>query len=90
MHVHAPSAHTLLSHSHVPSYGLLFVQLRVERGKEVFLDELLWDVNNPHNNPEQYAAVTCADLHLDPQWREAIAAQLRQQVAESLKVRCGS
>lgn len=40
------------------------IKLNVRMGGYVLRDEFEWDVNNPSNSPEEFAACLCADLGL--------------------------
>jgi SWI/SNF-related matrix-associated actin-dependent regulator of chromatin subfamily B protein 1 len=52
---------------------LKILQINVRIGNIVLRDQFEWDINNPHNSPEDFAESLCQDLGLDPEFMLPIA-----------------
>lgn len=52
----------------------------------VISDQFEWDINNPNNNPEDFAKSLCADLGLGSIFVLPIAHSIREQILEHQKV----
>jgi hypothetical protein len=69
------------------SVAVTMAQVFVRHEGKVFRDEVLWDVNNPTNNTDNYAAVCCQELGLPVGWYDAITAYLQERIKEARLVR---
>ena len=58
------------------------IKLNVRLGNVLLRDQFEWDVNNPHNSPEDFANSLVADLALSPEFTVLIAFQIREQINE--------
>ena len=58
------------------------IQLNVRIGNIVLRDQFEWDINNPHNSPEDFAESLCCDLGLAAEFMLPIAHQIREQINE--------
>ena len=66
------------------------MQVEARVGEQVFRDRVEWDVAEPQNTAEQYAAAVCRDLGLGWSWFHAIGAAVREQLARHLQVSASS
>ena len=49
------------------------IRLNVTIGNILLRDQFEWDINNPHNSPEDFAVSLCADLGLSAEFALPIA-----------------
>jgi hypothetical protein len=63
------------------SASLLVLRVDLTLGGVRVQDALCWDVYNPRNSPEQYAASFCRESGLGGDWSALIAHELRRQIA---------
>ena len=75
------------SNSPAPRGLVILLQIFVRHEGKVVRDEVLWDVNNPTNQCDNYAAACCKDLGLTVGWYEVITAYLQERIKEARKVR---
>jgi len=54
----------------------------VRIGNIVLRDQFEWDINNPHNSPEDFAESLCSDLGLGAEFMLPIAHSIREQINE--------
>src|SRR5579859_2974783 len=55
------------------------IRLDITVGTHNLSDQFDWDINNPDNNPERFAAQLCSDLALSSEFATAIAHSIREQ-----------
>jgi SWI/SNF-related matrix-associated actin-dependent regulator of chromatin subfamily B protein 1 len=55
------------------------IRLDITVGTHNLSDQFDWDINNPDNNPERFAAQLCSDLALSAEFATAIAHSIREQ-----------
>jgi SWI/SNF-related matrix-associated actin-dependent regulator of chromatin subfamily B protein 1 len=55
------------------------IRLDITVGTHNLSDQFDWDINNPDNNPERFAAQLCSDLSLSAEFATAIAHSIREQ-----------
>ena len=63
------------------SLFLTFFQLNIHVGNISLVDQLEWDLSEPHNSPEQAALKICAELGLGGEFVTAIAYSVRGQLS---------
>ena len=63
------------------------VQVAVRHGEMLLRDTVIWDVAQPFNSAELYAAMVCEGLGLRLTWFSAIVAHVQQLVADVQQVR---
>ena len=61
---------------------LKVIQLNVRIGNVVLRDQFEWDINNPHNSPEDFAESLCSDLGLGAEFMLPVAHSIREQINE--------
>ncbi|KAL3473988.1 hypothetical protein BJX99DRAFT_260832 [Aspergillus californicus] len=57
----------------------IVVKLNVTIGQNTLVDQFEWDINDPHNNPEEFAERMTTDLSLSGEFTTAIAHSIREQ-----------
>jgi hypothetical protein len=62
------------------------VQINVRIGNIVLRDQFEWDINNPHNSPEDFAESLVQDLGLGPEFMLPVAHQIREQINEHQRI----
>ena len=65
---------------------LKVIKLDLRIGDIVVIDQFEWDINNPKNKPEDFAASLCADLILDSEFILPIAHSIKTQILEQQRV----
>jgi SNF5 / SMARCB1 / INI1 len=55
------------------------IRLDITVGTHNLSDQFDWDINNPDNNPERFAAQLCSDLSLSAEFATAVAHSIREQ-----------
>jgi SWI/SNF-related matrix-associated actin-dependent regulator of chromatin subfamily B protein 1 len=58
----------------------IVVKLNVTIGAHTLVDQFEWDINNPENDPEEFAKNLAKDMALSGEFTTAIAHQIREQV----------
>ena len=73
--------------SYRPAEGVAIRRIHVNfrLGNLIFDDEFDWDINNPDNSPEDFAAVIVTDLGLSTEFLLPISHSIRKQVLEHQK-----
>ncbi|PHH58856.1 hypothetical protein CDD81_4267 [Ophiocordyceps australis] len=57
----------------------ILVKLNITIGQHTLVDQFEWDINNPANSPEAFAALMARDLSLTGEFTTAIAHCIREQ-----------
>lgn len=57
----------------------ILIKLNIAIGQHTLVDQFEWEINNPHNSPEEFARQTAADLSLSGEFTTAIAHSIREQ-----------
>ncbi|PTU17243.1 hypothetical protein P175DRAFT_0512398 [Aspergillus ochraceoroseus IBT 24754] len=57
----------------------ILVKLNITIGQNTLIDQFEWDINDPHNSPEEFAAHMTQDLSLSGEFTTAIAHSIREQ-----------
>lgn len=57
----------------------ILVKLHITVGAHTLIDQFEWDINNPMNSPEEFAASMAQDLSLSGEFTTAIAHCIREQ-----------
>ncbi|KAL2136648.1 hypothetical protein VTI74DRAFT_2380 [Chaetomium olivicolor] len=57
----------------------ILVKLNITIGAHTLVDQFEWDINNPMNSPEEFAASMARDLSLSGEFTTAIAHCIREQ-----------
>jgi SWI/SNF-related matrix-associated actin-dependent regulator of chromatin subfamily B protein 1 len=57
----------------------ILVRLHITIGSHTLIDQFEWDINNPMNSPEEFAASMARDLALSGEFSTAIAHSIREQ-----------
>ncbi|KAF2671079.1 SNF5-domain-containing protein [Microthyrium microscopicum] len=57
----------------------ILVKLHITIGVHTLIDQFEWEINNPMNNPEEFARAMARDLSLSGEFTTAIAHQIREQ-----------
>ncbi|KAL5045501.1 hypothetical protein BDW71DRAFT_78580 [Aspergillus fruticulosus] len=57
----------------------IVVKLNITIGQHTLVDQFEWDINDPHNSPEEFAARMTNDLSLSGEFTTAIAHSIREQ-----------
>ncbi|OLN88340.1 SWI/SNF chromatin-remodeling complex subunit snf5 [Colletotrichum chlorophyti] len=57
----------------------ILIKLNVTVGPHTLVDQFEWDINNPLNSPEEFAASMARDLSLSGEFTTAIAHSIREQ-----------
>lgn len=57
----------------------ILVKLNITIGQHTLVDQFEWEINNPHNSPEEFAANMARDLSLSGEFTTAIAHCIREQ-----------
>lgn len=55
------------------------IRLNITIGQHTLVDNFDWDINNPHNSPEEFARQMATDLSLSGEFMTAIAHCIREQ-----------
>lgn len=58
----------------------LLIKLNITIGQHTLVDQFEWEINNPHNSPEEFAASMSRELALSGEFTTAIAHCIREQV----------
>lgn len=64
---------------------LKLIKLDIRLGEKLIVDQFEWDINNPHNNPEDFAKSYCQDLSLGTEFLLPIAHSVREQILDYRK-----
>ncbi|CAE6459210.1 unnamed protein product [Rhizoctonia solani] len=59
----------------------VLVKVDVIVGTMNLTDQFEWDINDPHNSPEEFAEVYCNELGLGGEFKTAVAHAIREQVS---------
>ncbi|CAE6370089.1 unnamed protein product [Rhizoctonia solani] len=59
----------------------VLVKVDVIVGTMNLTDQFEWDINDPHNSPEEFAEVYCKELGLGGEFKTAVAHSIREQVS---------
>ncbi|EAW14538.1 putative SWI-SNF complex subunit (Snf5) [Aspergillus clavatus NRRL 1] len=57
----------------------ILVKLNITIGQHTLIDQFEWDINDPYNSPEEFAARMTDDLSLSGEFTTAIAHAIREQ-----------
>lgn len=57
----------------------ILIKLHITIGQHTLSDQFEWDLNNPHNSPEDFAKQMALDLSLSGEFTTAIAHSIREQ-----------
>ncbi|KAL5336391.1 hypothetical protein BJX70DRAFT_283890 [Aspergillus crustosus] len=57
----------------------IVVKLNITIGQNTLVDQFEWDINDPHNSPEEFATRMTTDLSLSGEFTTAIAHSIREQ-----------
>ncbi|KFA63440.1 hypothetical protein S40285_00299 [Stachybotrys chlorohalonatus IBT 40285] len=57
----------------------ILVKLNITIGQHTLMDQFEWEINNPSNSPEEFAATMARDLSLSGEFTTAIAHCIREQ-----------
>ncbi|KAL7902377.1 hypothetical protein HDV63DRAFT_361561 [Trichoderma sp. SZMC 28014] len=57
----------------------ILVKLNITIGQHTLVDQFEWEINNPNNSPEEFAASMTRDLSLSGEFTTAIAHCIREQ-----------
>jgi SWI/SNF-related matrix-associated actin-dependent regulator of chromatin subfamily B protein 1 len=57
----------------------ILIKLNITIGTHTLVDQFEWDINNPLNQPEEFAQIMATDLSLSGEFTTAIAHQIREQ-----------
>ncbi|PNS20712.1 hypothetical protein CAC42_2957 [Sphaceloma murrayae] len=57
----------------------IIVKINITVGHITLVDQFEWDINNPDNNPEEFAQQMACDLSLSGEFTTAIAHSIREQ-----------
>jgi SWI/SNF-related matrix-associated actin-dependent regulator of chromatin subfamily B member 1 len=57
----------------------ILIKLNITIGPHTLVDQFEWEINNPMNNPEEFAKQMTRDLSLSGEFTTAIAHQIREQ-----------
>ncbi|PWY79740.1 SWI-SNF complex subunit [Aspergillus heteromorphus CBS 117.55] len=57
----------------------ILVKLNITIGQHTLIDQFEWDINDPHNSPEEFAARMTDDLSLSGEFTTAVAHSIREQ-----------
>ncbi|KAK9246445.1 hypothetical protein V1506DRAFT_535129 [Lipomyces tetrasporus] len=57
----------------------VIIKLDITVGQHNLVDQFEWDINDPHNNPEEFALKLCQELSLPSEFITAIAHSIREQ-----------
>lgn len=61
------------------------IRLDIRLGDKLIVDKFEWDINNPDNKTEEYAALYCKDLGLGTEFILPIAHSIKEQILEYRK-----
>ncbi len=78
MHEEALDPH-LPYHAYKNDDMRVLIKLNITIGQHTLVDQFEWDVNEPVNSPEAFAAQTARDLGLSGEFTTAIAHSIREQ-----------
>jgi SWI/SNF-related matrix-associated actin-dependent regulator of chromatin subfamily B protein 1 len=57
----------------------ILIKLNITIGTHTLVDQFEWEINNPMNQPEEFARMMARDLSLSGEFTTAIAHQIREQ-----------
>ena len=57
----------------------ILIKLNITIGPHTLVDQFEWEINNPLNNPEEFARQMSRDMSLSGEFTSAIAHQIREQ-----------
>lgn len=57
----------------------ILIKLNITIGQHTLVDQFEWDINDPHNSPEEFAVHMTTDLSLSGEFTTAIAHSIREQ-----------
>jgi SWI/SNF-related matrix-associated actin-dependent regulator of chromatin subfamily B protein 1 len=57
----------------------VLIKLNITIGAHTLVDQFEWEINNPLNNPEEFALAMARDMSLSGEFTTAIAHQIREQ-----------
>lgn len=57
----------------------ILIKLNITIGQHTLVDQFEWDINDPHNSPEEFAVHMTNDLSLSGEFTTAIAHSIREQ-----------
>ena len=57
----------------------VLIKLNIQIGPHTLVDQFEWEINNPHNNPEDFARQMAKDMSLSGEFVTAIAHSIREQ-----------
>lgn len=57
----------------------IVIKLNITIGQHTLVDQFEWDINSPHNSPEEFAVHMTNDLSLSGEFTTAIAHSIREQ-----------
>lgn len=57
----------------------ILIKLNITIGQHTLIDQFEWDINDPHNSPEEFALRLTDDLSLSGEFTTAIAHSIREQ-----------
>ncbi len=57
----------------------ILIRIDITSGPKTLTDQFEWDINDPENNPEEFALCLCDDLSLPGEFATAIAHSIREQ-----------
>jgi SWI/SNF-related matrix-associated actin-dependent regulator of chromatin subfamily B protein 1 len=57
----------------------ILIKLNITIGAHTLVDQFEWEINNPLNNPEEFALAMAKDMSLSGEFTTAIAHQIREQ-----------
>ena len=70
----------------IPLENIKIIKINVRVGRVQIRDQFEWDINNPHNSPEDFSEAMIADLGLGPEFMLPISHQIRERVLELQKI----
>ncbi|KAI9375633.1 hypothetical protein BJX61DRAFT_103228 [Aspergillus egyptiacus] len=57
----------------------IVIKINITIGQNTLVDQFEWDINDPHNSPEEFAQRMTTDLSLSGEFTTAIAHSIREQ-----------
>ncbi|KAK9469337.1 hypothetical protein V1512DRAFT_256025 [Lipomyces arxii] len=57
----------------------VIIKLDITVGQHNLVDQFEWDINDPQNDPEEFAQIMCEDLCLEAEFLTAISHAIREQ-----------
>lgn len=58
----------------------VLIKLNITIGQHTLVDQFEWEINDPHNSPEDFAVQMARDLSLTGEFTTAIAHSIREQI----------